>query len=497
MTSSRSGGEGLGFGSCTQARDLLGPGVARARAASGSGHRFQRPGSAGLRRGRKRRKRRKLGEWPRSVKSSRRRTSADSPRGTGSAASFGSSIAGFFAAACLALAPASSETVRVGTSGDYAPFSHAEGGRQPEGLDISLLETWAAESGRELEWIRFRWADLVEGLAAGHYDLAAGGITVRPERSAAGRFSVPVAETGAFALARNPERWGAATPLDRPQIRIAVNAGGHLERVARASFPRATLLAVPDNASVIALLAAQQVDAVVTDSAELPHWEAQVEEPLARIGPLSRDRKAWLLRADRGALAVELDRWLLAREADGTLHAARERWLAAGRELGDASRRPAEPLTALIAAVDERLSLMPWVGYVKRRDGQPLEVPEREALVIERALEAVRAAAEAGGTGSPSEAAVEAFFRAQLEVAKAVQWRAVRDESFRPEAPPDLETALRPALLRIGERSARLLLALPDELALERVRAAAQDLRAPYLDDSDRDALAAAIAALR
>ena len=216
--------------------------------------------------------------------------------------------------------------------------------------------------------MRFRWPDLTADLAADRFDLAASGVTVRPERSAAGRFTVPVAETGAFALARHPERWSARTSLDRPQIRIAVNAGGHLERVAREHFPRATRIAIPDNASVIALLAAEEVDAVVTDSAELPHWEAEVDLPLARIGPLTRDRKAWLVRADRAALAAELDAWLLAREADGRLAAARAKWL--GDEAASLSRRAtAEPLAALLAAVDERLALMPLVGAVKRRDG--------------------------------------------------------------------------------------------------------------------------------
>ena len=405
----------------------------------------------------------------------------------------------------LALAPGASapalagETLRVGTSGDYAPFSRAEGQSSPEGFDIALLQAWAEESGRELEWVRFAWPALRSDLAAGRFDLAASGVTVRPERSAVGRFTVPLTETGAFALARTPERWSEKTSLDRPQIRIAVNAGGHLERVARRAFPHATLLALPDNAGVPGLLAEEAVDAVVTDSAELPHWEAQIDAPLARIGPLTRDRKAWLVRADRPALAAELDAWLLAREADGRLAAARAQWLSGVEELESLTgARTAEPLLALLAAMDERLELMPLVGFIKRRDGLALEVPEREARVIESALENLRAAAETAGVEPPDEAAVGAFFRAQMAAAKAVQWRAVKDDDFRPAELPDLDDALRPALLRIGARIAQLLLTLPTGLEADAVgAAAARSLRAPYLEPADRESLAEAIAALR
>ena len=78
-----------------------------------------------------------------------------------------------------------------------------------------------------------------------------------------------------------------------------------------------------------------------------------------------------------------------------------------------------------------------------------------------------------------------------------MQWRAVKDPAYHPpEALPDLDRDLRPALLRIGERSVRLLLALPAGLDAAAVRAAARDeLRSPYLDAAQRDALADAIAA--
>ena len=241
------------------------------------------------------------------------------------------------------------------------------------GFDIAVARAYAQERGLGLEFVRFRWPDLARDLAAGRFDVAMSGVTVRPRRSLAGRFSVPVVESGAVLLLREPGRFATRRALDRPDLRIGVNAGGYLEQVAQEHFPRATLVAIADNAAVREALLAGDLDAAVTDSLEAPHWKRGAEE-LGQSAPFTRDRKAYLVRADHPTLAADLDRWLLDREADGSLAKLRR------EHLGDAAEaRTATPLAALVAAMDERLALMPLVAAAKRRAGLPLEVPEREA----------------------------------------------------------------------------------------------------------------------
>ena len=98
--------------------------------------------------------------------------------------------------------------LRVGTSGDYAPFSSGDGGSRA-GFDIAVARAYAEERGLGLEFVRFRWPDLVRDLAAGRFDVAMSGVTVQPRRSLAGRFSVPVVESGAVLLMRESGRFGA------------------------------------------------------------------------------------------------------------------------------------------------------------------------------------------------------------------------------------------------------------------------------------------------
>ncbi len=405
----------------------------------------------------------------------------------------GPALLGLLLGLWLALgAEAEAQRLRVGTSGDYPPFSVAGRDGEYSGLDVSVARAYAEERGLTLELVAFRWPRLLAALAEGRFDVAMSGITVRPERSAAGRFSVPVVETGAVVLVRDPERWGGLASLDTRTARVGVNAGGHLEQVARQRLPRATLIAIPQNDAVLTALLSGSVDAVVTEQVEAALWGGQVRGS-AVYGPFTRDRKAYLVRSDRADLAADLDAWLLAREADGTLAALRAEHLR-----DTAAEAAAAPLAALLAAVDERLALMPLLALAKREQGLPLEVPEREAVVLDQAVAAAAAAAERARRPPQPEPALRAFVEAEIEAAKQVQRAAVADDELAAPLPlPDAEEELRPALLRIDERTARLLLMLPAELDAETVRAAARDaLRAPYLDEAHVLALADAIAYL-
>ncbi|MCH2169334.1 transporter substrate-binding domain-containing protein [Myxococcota bacterium] len=377
----------------------------------------------------------------------------------------------------------------VGTSGDYAPFSDERGGLH--GFDVALARAWAKSMGRSPEFVSFRWPELLPDLADERFDVAMSGITVRPERSVAGRFSLPVAETGAVLLVPRSLGWRDPKRANQPGLRIAVNAGGHLQRVAEKHYPKATLVVIPDNQAVLETLVERKVDAAVSDSLEAPVWLAEAEG-FEALGPFTLDRKAPLLRPELTALAGQLDRWLMAREADGTL--ARMRFQAFGKA-AEPMGATAAPLEALFAAIDERLALMPAIAVAKQRAGLPFEVPAREVVVLATAAAAVERAVTQHGGWLPPPAAVQDFFQAQMEAAKQVQRTTLRSPSGTPAGPAaDLEDELRPALLRIGDRIAGLIPRLPRDLAREDIEAAARrSLRSTPLSNESREILVQAI----
>jgi cyclohexadienyl dehydratase len=377
----------------------------------------------------------------------------------------------------------------AGTSGNYPPFSVWHD-RQVEGFAPALLAAFARDQLVTLQWTPFRWPELSSDLLAGRFVIVADGITVTPERSIAGRFTVPVARGGAVLLVRRPS-WAreaqAIADLDRPELRVAVNRGGHLEQVARRLLHAADLRAIADNSRVRDALARGEVDAAMTNTFEAPRWAAGLADVEA-IGPLTTDTNALWVRATEEGLAERVDAWLLDEEDSGRLDALRRQWLGAA-----AGQVTATPVAAILAATVERLELMPLVAAAKRRAGMPIEDIAQEERVLSTSAAAVAHAADRRRVPAPPEAAVRAFFRAQIDAAKFLERQAV---------PPagrawSLEQDLRPAIARINGRLASLVVRIPRNTAEQAIRSQAHDMLGDAgLDAEHAEAIASALAGL-
>jgi cyclohexadienyl dehydratase len=357
--------------------------------------------------------------------------------------------------------PQAEKILRVATSGDYPPFSDwPTTSPKPIGFSISVAEAFALDSGRTLEWMRFRWAELSSELAAGSFDFAISGITVRPDRSIQGRFGIPLTTSGAIVLVEARSSFESANDLDRPSTRIAVNAGGHLEKVARRLFPSAQIDAISTNAAVLDQLLEKEADAVVTDSVEAPHWHRDAGRDLREIGPLTHDLKAAWFTPENKHEVDRFNRWLLEAEATGLLSRLR-------REHGLPDKRTARPLVALLSSLNERLSLMKAVADAKQVLGTPIENREREEVVLDAAVRAIREASDDAQTDPPDPSAIRQLFRAQIEAAKWIQSHhtkpvvvnsASTGESDRRLAQARLDDSIRPALIDLGRRISMLVL---------------------------------------
>jgi cyclohexadienyl dehydratase len=314
-----------------------------------------------------------------------------------------------------------------------------------------------------------------------------GGITMRPERALAGSFTRPVAVTGAVLLALGPEP-PSLGDLDTPERRVGVNAGGHLEQVARHLLPHATIVTA-DNAALAGLLRSGRADAVVSDDAEATVLAASLPGSV-RSDLLTRDRKAYLGRDP--TLVARLDAWLRDREADGTLAALRRQWL--GADEGASRSAFDSDLDALLAFVDLRLSLMPLVAAAKEAAGLAVEDPAQEA----RVLAAVSERATERGLDPASAADL---FRVQLDAARAAQRRflATPPGTRSPRTVADLDelrTAIAAISTTIVARAADVA-AAPEALAAERAPHLAERLDPALAGPEARLAIGRAVLRLR
>ena len=221
--------------------------------------------------------------------------------------------------------------VRVGTTGDYKPFTFRNQDGSYTGADIDMARRLAAALGVRAEFVPTTWATLNDDFAAGKFDIAMGGITNLPARGKLGPFSPTTFVDGKRPIARCAERgtYVSLAAIDRPPVRVVVNPGASNEEFARANFPHARLTVYPDNATVFEEIVAGREDVMVTDGIEVDHQAAIHHGVLCAAGvpaPFTRLEKAYWMQKDAefdrlvGAwLNREIDSGTWQRTLDGAL----------------------------------------------------------------------------------------------------------------------------------------------------------------------------------
>jgi cyclohexadienyl dehydratase len=212
-----------------------------------------------------------------------------------------------------------SGVLRVGTSGDYAPFSLESQGRV-SGVDIELASSLARQLGVTPVFVRTSWPSLLEDLRRDAFDVAVGGIAATPERRSAAALSVPYLSGGKTLIARcsDAQRLGALSAVDRPGVRVIVNPGGTNESFVRANLHRARIRVFPDNRAIFDEIVAGRADVMITDDTEVElqvHRHPQLCRALP--GTLTHADKVLLMARD-SELDASVDQWLTGALRAGT-----------------------------------------------------------------------------------------------------------------------------------------------------------------------------------
>ena len=235
-------------------------------------------------------------------------------------------------------------TLRVGTTGDYAPFSARAADGALVGIDIDLARSLGAALDVEVAFVTTSWPTLMADLQSEAFDIAMSGISRAPFRARVADFSDAYHVGGKTPIVRceDREQFASLAAIDRPEVRAVVNPGGTNERFTRATLTQAPLSVFPDNTRIFSEIAEGRADVMFTDAIEV-QLQTALDPRLCAALPgrtLTHQEKGFLLpRGGDGAWLRFVDLWLAQVRGDGTLQRIFDRHLLRGDEIPDPDPR--------------------------------------------------------------------------------------------------------------------------------------------------------------
>lgn len=227
---------------------------------------------------------------------------------------------------------ASLKPLRVGTPGDYAPYSLFDKDTQHyKGLDITLIEQFADTYHYKITYVPTTWSTLLADLNADRFDIAIGGISKTKQRANVARLSKTYNKGGkVFIVSCNTHKpLKTLSDINNAEITVAENIGGTNEMFARKHCQRARLLLFKENAAVFETLRQGKADLMITDLEEAL-WAHQQYPSLCIVhdkAPLTTDEKVFLLQRHHTTLHAQFNAWLSGRQRSGQLKRLKKQWL--------------------------------------------------------------------------------------------------------------------------------------------------------------------------
>lgn len=225
-----------------------------------------------------------------------------------------------------------SGVLRVGTTGDYPPFSFIDNASgEYSGIDIDLARNLAGSLGVKLHFVSTSWPGLMVDLAANKYDVGMSGISRTLLRQRTAFFSNAYSIGGKTPIARCDavNELNSLNKIDQSSVRVIVNPGGTNEKFVRTHINNAQIIVYPDNTRIFEQLIDKHADVMITDAIEVKLQQRLHPELCAAMpGELFTHAEKGYLMSQDIALKEYVDAWLLELQQSGALTMVFSRYLA-------------------------------------------------------------------------------------------------------------------------------------------------------------------------
>ncbi len=217
--------------------------------------------------------------------------------------------------------------LRVGVV-QVAPMVMQDRNNNYVGYSVDIARRLAADLGVRVEFVETWWTEVIPQLTEGRTDVIITGLWMNLSRALAANFTQPTATEGVYLIASRPQAGQRRTleAFDQPGVKIAVSNDPAQQTVARARFPRATVIAVDDDPLVVVTEGRAQAAVVATISAEAVVTSAPRRFFLPSTEPLSRTSAGIAVRKGDHDFLAFLNSWLDIQRDSGWLAERAKHW---------------------------------------------------------------------------------------------------------------------------------------------------------------------------
>ena len=225
--------------------------------------------------------------------------------------------------------PAAAETIRVGMSGGYFPFTFTRTG-ELQGFEVDFMKAVGEVTGDDIEFVTMSFSGLIGALESNRIDTIANQITITPEREAKFVFTQPYVYDGAQVVVKAGNEGEITGPESLKGRSVAVNLGSNFEELLR-NLPYSSEIDIRTYETNIAQdTALGRVDAFVMDRVSSGQLIAESPLPLALAGqPFDEIQNALPFRNDEAGVALrdKVNDAITKLKEDGTLAEISQKWL--------------------------------------------------------------------------------------------------------------------------------------------------------------------------
>jgi polar amino acid transport system substrate-binding protein len=189
------------------------------------------------------------------------------------------------------------------------------------GYSIDLARRLANDLGVDVQFVPTSWPNVVPDLIGRHFDVIAAGLWVTMPRALVVNFTQPTAAEGIHLVSnqKTTAQWSRVSDFNRPDVRIAVDAGTVQAQLAKRQFPRAQIVTDTPNPleAVQKGLAHATLLPTLAPSVVLELGQGQLRLPLGQ--PLASTQAAMAIRKGDADFLNLLNTWLSLQREDGWL----------------------------------------------------------------------------------------------------------------------------------------------------------------------------------